>query len=1066
MKRFFSAVLCLLLFLMPCTAVAADEIDTAAVQTVRVGWYDLPGYMEKETDPATGEISYTGYNFAFWEDIAYYTGWEYEFVEGDATTLYQKLRDGEIDLLPVMYSEERAEEVLFPTISCSSVYSVLFAKSDSEIRSVEDCDGKTIAIQSGSLYQSTLKAYAEENGFSYTPRYFDTAEEVRTSVLEGETDAGVMGGLWEDARLSILARFAPTNGYYAVTPGRTDLLHQLDLALESIKISEPNYTARLESRFLLSDNTLVFSKAETAYLETLTEPIRFGLLPDRYPLCYLDEETGEIAGILRDIAVKIAEYAGVETEFVILDVSTFETIGEQPVDFAAGAYRTEERLSNASFVLSDAIFSSRIVAVAKKGANVEESGQKRCAILNSERPIYSQLDLAFQIHELNSYTDCLNSVSDGTCTITLISQYAADYYLQKPQYSDLAVISSYEQAYDVCLMAGADTDRRLVNIMNKCIASVTEDEVASVLMRNTTAKPYELTFSDFVYAYRYMIAVVSLFVIIIFTLVITNMQSNRRHIATLSEANKHLALAIERAEQASAAKSAFTSRISHEIRTPLNIVLGNIAMAKNAGENYQKVQDCLNKSEVSARHLLQLLNDVLDQSALEKGKMRLARDPFDLRRMLQDLAAVYYEQGQQKGVLFSLVPESLTEEQVVGDMLRLNQILMNLLSNAMKFTPRGGSVTLRVTQSAIRSGQVILRFCVEDTGRGMKSDFLERIFAPFEQADEKIAQEFGGSGLGLSITKQLVSLMDGTITVDSEEGQGSVFAVEIPFGRRETEQDLSAKTQFSSLGVLLIAEESAEVLCPVLERCGVSVTVSGYADAAKQLEKRAADYPICLIDSASRDHGGADALRTAIQIGKLGCTPKPLVVVMAYDGELPAYAVEDAGIDLILHKPVFYSVLYDFFSDVSGIPRMQVQTESAAHEQHSETAACGRILLVEDNALNREITGELLEDAGYCYDIAENGEIAVERFLAQPDRYSLILMDVQMPVMDGYQATETIRKAEVPFAKEIPIIAMTANASEQDITRALFAGMTDHLTKPVDIALLYQALEKYIQREK
>ena len=1054
MKRFCCLILSLLFLMLPASVVSAEDYMTASVQTVRVGWYPLPGYMEQQTDPVTGEVHYTGYNFAFWEDIAYYTGWEYEFVEGDAAALYQQLLDGEIDLLPVLYSTQRAQEVLFPAISCSSVYYVLFSGTDSGIDSVSDCNGKTIAIQNGSLHQNTLEEYAAQSGITYTLCVVDTADDVQRAVLNGTADVGVMSGLWQDDRFSILARFAPTDGYYAAAPDRSDLLDELNAALESIKISDPNYIAKLESRFLLSDNTLVFSRAETAYLESLTEPIRFGLLPDRYPSCYLDEETGAPAGILRDIAIEIAKYAGLETEFVMLDADTFQNIQAHDVDFAAGAYRTEERLSDPSFVLTNPIFSTRLIAVVKRGHNPENSGKESCAILNSERPIYSQLDLAFQIRACDSYTECLDAVAEGECTITLISQYAADYYLQKPQYNKLAVISAYEKSYETCLMASADTDPRLVSIMNKCITAMTEDDIASVVIRNTTAKPYELTYSDIVYAYRNMIVLVVLFIVIVASLLAFNIRSSRRHISTLREANQHLAIAIEQAEHASAVKSEFTSRISHEIRTPLNIVLGNIAMAKKAGGNEQKVQECLDKSEVSAKHLLRLLNAVLDQSALESGRIKLAHEPFDLCRMMQDLAAVYYEQGKQKGVSFSLIPESVIDEQLVGDMLRLNQILINLLSNAMKFTPRGGSVTLRISQIAQQSEQVVLRFCVEDNGRGMKPEFLTHIFEPYEQADGTIAKEFGGSGLGLSITKQLVSLMDGTISVSSEDGKGSVFTVELPFGRKEEPAEVP---MFSSLRVLLAAQSDETGLCAMLEHCGVSVSMCGYDDAPDLLRKTEVPYPICLIDCAQQEHGGADALRTAIRISRTKSGSVPMIVVLAYDGELPAYAAENAGVDLILHKPLFCSVLRAFLADAVGIPR----AVSEIRPEQDAPAVRGRILLVEDNALNCEITGELLADAGYTYDVAENGELAVRRFSDHPEAYSLILMDVQMPVMDGYQATEAIRRSDAPNAKEIPIIAMTANASEQDEKRALFAGMNDHLAKPVDVRLLYQALEEY-----
>ncbi len=542
----------------------------------------------------------------------------------------------------------------------------------------------------------------------------------------------------------------------------------------------------------------------------------------------------------------------------------------------------------------------------------------------------------------------------------------------------------------------------------------------------------------------------------------------------LAEAKRHseeLSVALHAAERADLAKSQFLSSMSHEIRTPLNAVIGYNTIAKNEmneartdeerRQSNMKVLDCLTKSEVASRHLLTIINDVLDMSAIESGKMKVDNSDFDFRSLITSLTVMFFSQARSKGVDFEVIFDKPTEEWFVGDQLRINQVLTNLLSNAVKFTPDGGHVSLIITESIIDDFSAHFKFVVTDTGIGMTEEYLEHIWTPFEQAEASISRRFGGTGLGLSITKNLVSLMNGSIDVESKPGAGSRFTVELTLGRTGQPQQTSGY-DFSHVNALVVDDDmnTCDYIKLLFDRCGArcSVFTSGRQaiDAFDYALKNKEPYNICLVDWRMPQ---MDGFSTISEIQRLSAGDLPIVVVSAYDFSEVAEHAKALGISRFISKPLFQSSLFDLLVTISGKP---VPVTHKPENKYNFDGA--RVLLAEDNNMNMEVARHLLVSAGLAVDSAWNGQEAIDIFTAsRPGAYKAILMDVHMPVADGYQATRAIRASEHPDAKSVPIIAMTADVFAEDVAEAHSAGMNDHIAKPIDVESLYHMLKEYIQ---
>ncbi|MEG2214868.1 MAG: response regulator [Oscillospiraceae bacterium] len=811
---------------------------------------------------------------------------------------------------------------------------------------------------------------------------------------------------------------------------------------------------------------VLLTDAELACVAQSKEtPVTVGIIPNLFPMSSFDSESGEFSGIIIDMLKLVSKHTGLELalrEIELSRASPVRWLKEKNTRLIAGILKSPEFLSDRALSLSAPMFDGSIMFVGRKGDNfIDDDGDKTIAILNGFQVATEYVREHFPNYEIlfcPTTEDCLSAVVSGKADATLHNKYGLNYLLQNPHYDKLEMIHDISFSLSNCVAALAEDDPVLMSIINKGLDAVSDEEYNYVLISYTVANAYKMTLSDVLYKYRAFFAVIAVLLLVILACLAAVAHIRQKNTVKLRAAYAQTKEALAAAERASEAKGQFTSRMSHEIRTPLNAVMGYISIAKSNLSNPQKVGDCLSKSELAAKHLLGVINDVLDMSSIESGKIKIANSAFDLRQLISAATSIYYSQAKQNGVTFDVLLTDVTREKLIGDGLRLNQVLMNLLSNALKFTPEGGSVRLTAEQLITRDDTIYMRFTVSDTGIGMSEDFLRRLFSAYEQESAEIAQNYGGSGLGLAITKNLVTMMGGSIHAESEKGKGSVFSVELPFGVNTADAPPTAQQyDFSGLRALIADADAASQrhMRDLFDRCGVHTHfVASGGEALAELSRGDACYDLCLLDVCLPDLGVTELMT---RIHALALASPPIFIAVTYDYSEISDEVMRLGLGHAVTKPLFQSTMFDLLVDLYG------------RASPAQTADPGlrfdgkRLLLAEDNEMNREIATDILSTVGFEIDPAQNGRLALELFLLRDaGYYDAILMDIQMPEMNGYEAARAIRLSSHPQAATIPIIAMTANAFSEDVSAALAAGMNDHVAKPIDTNALYSTLGKYL----
>ena len=524
-------------------------------------------------------------------------------------------------------------------------------------------------------------------------------------------------------------------------------------------------------------------------------------------------------------------------------------------------------------------------------------------------------------------------------------------------------------------------------------------------------------------------------------------------------ADLEAALAI--AKSANEAKSNFLSNMSHDIRTPMNAIIGFATLLEKDAENPDKVREYIRKISFSSHHMLSLINDILDMSKIESGKSALHIEEFALPDMLEEIYTIISTQVASKKQKFEMHTKGAIPELVNGDRLRLNQVMINLLSNAVKYTPVGGEIDLTVEAlpESVRN-HAHLRFIVKDNGLGMSEEFVKVIFEPFSRETTAYTKEIQGTGLGMAITKQIVDLMGGTISVKSKLGEGSEFIVEIELSKVAlTDKDVKEFWTKHNIRRMLVVDDEKDVCIEVKELMhdtGVKVdyATSGQ-EALEMLSKQQSGktkYDIVLLDWKMPE---MDGLETAKRMHENIDSQLPIMVLTSYNFEEIADEAKKTGINVFLSKPFFVSNFRN------AVAKLQDDEEEKGEEEEEASLEGLNILAAEDNPINAEILGELLDIEGATCTICENGKVAVETFeKSAPGTYNMIFMDVQMPIMNGHEASKAIRASSHPEAKTIPIIAMTANAFDDDKKMAFDAGMNAHVAKPIDMSVLKKTVAK------
>ena len=528
------------------------------------------------------------------------------------------------------------------------------------------------------------------------------------------------------------------------------------------------------------------------------------------------------------------------------------------------------------------------------------------------------------------------------------------------------------------------------------------------------------------------------------------------------EQKKALEVAYAAAERANRAKTTFLNSMSHDIRTPMNAIIGFTGLAATHIDDPARLREYLSKIQTSSSHLLSLINDVLDMSRIESGKVNIEEKKVHLPDVMHDLRTIVQSDIKSRNLDFYIDTMDVQNEDVYCDKLRLSQILLNIVSNAMKFTKPGGTVSVKIEQvGGAPSGYANYVFKVRDTGIGMSQEFLGRIFSPFEREETATVSGIQGSGLGMAITKNIVDMMGGTISVKSELGVGSEFAVSLQFRMAEEQAEAELIPELEGSAALVVDDDidCCISVCKMLSKIGMRPewTSSGREAVirAQYALERDDAFDVYIVDWLMPDMNGVETVRC---IRRIIGDDKPIIILTSYDWEEVEQEAREAGVTHFISKPIFMSELRDILC------KPLTSGKSDKMEEDAEVDFTGRrLLLVEDNELNQEIAVEILEQRGFGVEAVADGVDAVERMEhAQPGEFDAVLMDIQMPRMDGYEATRQIRKLEDAQVAAVPIIAMTANAFEEDRNLALQAGMNDHIAKPIDTDQLFKTLQRFL----
>ena len=875
-------------------------------------------------------------------EIAKYTGWEYEYIDTKGPAMLNEFVEGKYELMGGNYYIPALEKYYaYPNYNMGYSRSLLLARSDDRsIHSydLESMNGKTIGVYENARENiRRLKEFMAINGLYCNIRYYKQEDMVGKIGLypylaKGEIDLLLnnVAHISDSVRVVVAYDSQP---YYIVTnPGNKEVLDGLNMALERILDANPNFAAE---RYAVNfPDRLVNIQLSDRDLEYVNErkTITVAVPENWYPLYCKETPLKNHTGIMADVLDEIKSFTGLRFSYVYAKnyADAIRLIQQGDADILGFFLGDENDAAQLGLALSASYVSANNIIVRNKACSYPAPGLVGALVENQRLPSGISVE---KIRFYPSIKEALFAVNNGEADFIYGLSSRMEQDILRYHFTNLAPVTLVNDQSTISFALPIPVDPDLLTILNKAINNLSESERTVIRNRNLESIGVsEFSLTDFIYANPLQFMFIVMFVLsVLFTALLLAIGARMK--ATVIQGN------LKRAEAANLAKSEFLSRMSHEIRTPMNGIVGMSTIAMQNIDNTDKIKDCLEKVIMSSKHLLALINDVLDMSKIESGKVELRHESFNFRAFLQDFENLYGEQAKSKGISYETVLASDLEVQIIGDSLRLNQVLSNLLSNALKFTPAKGIIKLRVSKTGEDQENVYLRFEVIDTGCGIAEENYDKIFESFEQENVDVTYKYGGTGLGLSIVKRFTQLMGGSIHVTSVQGSGSTFTVDLPFGKIK---ESGKPTRFSD--------------------------IDGRSDLARDC----------------------------------------------------------------------YVIDYDFKGK--------------------------RILLVEDNELNREIAEELIGATGASVESAEDGVQAVEKFKESAEGYyDLILMDVQMPHMDGYEATRCIRALGRSDAQKVPIFAMTANAFAEDVQKSREAGMNAHISKPLDIRAVYKQMNRYLQ---
>ena len=935
MRKSVCALLSLLLLLSVVLPVKAAA-ETAPVKVVRVGSFeDTFNYVNEKG-------ARKGYGYELLQTLSGYTGWQFEYVTCDWSNCFEKLKNGEIDIMGgISYTEDRAEEMLFSDEPMGEEKYYLYAdlsRADISASDYKTLNGKKIGVLMGTEPEVMLTEWEEKYGLKTEHVNISNNEDVKQKLANHEIDCFVSleESFWAERGISTITRVGKSGIYYALNKDRPDLKEELDNAMRALDEAVPFYTADLYKRYFSMDYTPILTGEEKAWLKE-HGAIKMGFLTSDSGVSTFDTATGEFTGVITDYIQFAADCLGNQKlEFQLVGYDSKEAeldaLKSGEIDMIFHFDQSPNLAEEYHFACTNTTWTSNLMAVTNQ-QHFNENNVNRIAVPQNKLSLKKYLAFYYpqwEIVDCDTQEDAAKLVKDGQadCFVTGIS--SENKYSKKYSFYSVPLLNPVKSCFAV-----NSGNRSLLSILNKTIKAMPVNMLAGALaMYKSSAR--KVTLSDFIKDNFFMALLVSSIAVAAILLTILKLLRKARKAEAAArkaandtqKLNAKLQVAVENAESANHAKSTFLFNMSHDIRTPMNAIIGYADLASRHLDDPAKLKNYMENIQVCGQNLLMLLNNVLDLARIENDKTEMEYSVSDIEKDFRNCVAMFRNQADSKGQTLTVTTQ-LQYPYIYADIPHLTEICTNLVSNAVKYTGAGGTIRCDVTQKpGEKEGWCDTVVTVADNGIGMSQEFQKHIFEPFERERTSTVSKVEGSGIGMGIVKKLVGLMGGTVEVESRIGVGSTFTVTIPC-RIASEDETQAKRETN----------------PSDQKC-----------------------------------------------------------------------------------------------------------------------LCGtRILLTEDNDLNAEIAVELLQEEGCTVDRAKDGVECVDMLeKAANGTYQLILMDIQMPVMNGYDAARKIRGLDDPQKANIPIIAMTANAFTEDRQVALDAGMNDHIAKPINMNVLVPTLRKYL----
>ena len=1015
----------------------------------------------------------TGMLVEIWNKWSKVTGKPISFMPVSWAQSIEVLRSGEADIhFGFFKTPEREAWGIFSQPLHSVATTIYFRAGEPHPATLKEMAGMRVAAMTGSYQESHLKSQFPEIEIVSLP----DGESMILALLKGQAEALVNEVLAVEADLDrlrlkgVLVRSKNvlySNTVHAgVLKEREDLLKTINTGLAAIPVAQ---LAEIEARWIpnpenrhytAADASLTLSTQELAWIKKHSQ-ITVGIM-NAWPPFVFEDDKGNFSGISSGYIEKISERLGIKIRTVkgLTGTQVLEQVKSGDVDMLPAIVRTVEREKFLNFT-KPFISLPIVVATLKTGSFVDSlsdlkgmrvgvvKGYISHNLLETEHPnlklvTFENLEdglLSLDNKEVDAFVDNLGSIS---------------YQIDKNKLENIKIAAPTDYRFELSMGVRKDWPE-LARLLDKALDTIDDKERTAI---KNTWMAIEVKFGLDIKTILTWAVPIGISVVMI---IIIGFIWNRR----LSDEVIERKRAEKKAEEATKAKSDFLANMSHEIRTPMNAIIGMAHLALKT-DLTAKQHDYLKKVDIAAKSLLGIINDILDFSKIEASKMDMESVDFQLEDTLDNISTIVGIKTQEKGLDLLFTTDPSVPTALVGDPLRLGQILINLSNNAVKFTD-SGEIVVSIELVKKEETQVTLKFSVRDTGIGMTEAQAAKLFQPFAQAESSTTRKYGGTGLGLTISKRLAEMMGGQIWIDSNPGQGSTFSftAEFGLGKEKAQKLFKPPPDLRGMQVLVVDDSatSRSILQEMLESFSFEVSLaSSGEEGITELEAASKDKPfeLVIMDWKMPGMDGIEASKRIKGLKSLSKIP-PIILVTAYGREEVMQQVEQVELEGFLLKPVNPSMLFDATMQAFGEAVPETSRIAQRHEQEAEAfkhIQGARLLLVEDNEINQQVAKEILEGAGLVVTIANNGLEAVNA--VEAGNYEAVLMDVQMPVMDGYTATREIRnlKSEI---RNIPIIAMTAHAMAGDEDKSLQAGMNGHVTKPIDPDQLFATLQKWIQ---